>query len=343
MSRDFIELKNSNGCRAVFTCYGARWVSMYVPDNKGVFQDVILGFDSLEGYKNASEQYHGAIVGRVCGRIRNASFVLNGISYNLASNDVYGSPIRNHLHGGFHGFHKKTWNYQLIRNSQNEEGIKFTCISIDGEEGYPGKLEVEVTYLLTNDNSIEMTFRTISDKDSYINLTNHAFFNLSGYNGNNVLSHYLKLNDVELIECDEDLLPTGNILDIKNDTIEFDGSINIKDSILKSKMLSLKEPDISLAYALNNKLGIPTAILSDEESGRKLSIYTDCSSIQVYNAYFMDGTDIGKNDIPLNKYAGIAIEPQGYPDAPNVKHFPSILITPEKPVINKTIYKFGLI
>lgn len=343
MNNIFIELDNPNGCRAVFSPYGARWVSMYVPDANGSFEDVVLGFDNIEGYVNASEQYHGAIVGRVCGRIRNASFVLNGISYELASNDVYGFPIRNHLHGGVNGFHKKMWNHQLIKNEKNGLGVKFFYSSNDGEEGYPGKLEVEVIYILSEDNSVEMTFMAFSDRDTFINLTNHAFFNLNGYKGNSVLNHYLKLCSTKLIECDENLLPTGRLIDIRRDTIAFDGGMSIRDSILKSKMLKMSEPDISLAYALNDNSGAPVAVLSDQESGRELSIFTDSPSIQIYDAYFMDGTDIGKNNMPLNKYAGIAIEPQGYPDAPNISEFPSILITPGKPAINKTIYKFGLI
>lgn len=176
MSQDeFIKLENPNGCRAYFTKYGARWVAMFVPDRDGLLQDVILGFDTMEGYRTAVEQYHGAIVGRVCGRIGNAAFLLNGKTYHLASNDVYGQPVRNHLHGGLEGFHKKIWDSELIVNDKNEPGVRFTYVSCDGEEGYPGEIRIAVSYFLTDDNSVDMFFEGKTDRESILNITNHTF------------------------------------------------------------------------------------------------------------------------------------------------------------------------
>lgn len=346
MSQDeFIKLENPNGCRAYFTKYGARWVAMFVPDRDGLLQDVILGFDTMEGYRTAVEQYHGAIVGRVCGRIGNAAFLLNGKTYHLASNDVYGQPVRNHLHGGLEGFHKKIWDSELIVNDKNEPGVRFTYVSCDGEEGYPGEIKIAVSYFLTDDNSVDMFFEGKTDRESILNITNHTFFNLNGNFATNVLNHVLKLGECMLVECDKELLPTGNLMDISKDSIRFDGSMNVLDSILSSEVLNVSQPDISLAYAFPSidKELILVAELAEAESGRRLSIYSDLPSLQVYDAYFMDESDIGKNNIPLSKYAGIALEPQGFPDAPNHPNFPSIKISPDNPLLGRIKYVFDVI
>lgn len=337
----FICLSNCNGYRALFSPFGARWISMFVPDKKGIFTDVILGFDDIYGYKSAKEKYHGAIVGRVCGRISNSSFYLDGKKYKLSSNDIYGTPIKNHLHGGIEGFHKKIWRYEVVYDKIKGQGVIFTYTSPDGEEGYPGEVKVSVEYYLTDDNSVEMEYSVVTNKKTYLNLTNHTFFNLEGYNGNNVMNHYLHLSNCKLIECDGNMLPTGKIIDVKGDTISFDGSMNLLDSIMCSKILNLTQPDVSLAYAIdNNDMNLPVAILSEPKSGRRLTIFTNNPSIQIYNAYFMDNSDIGKNNIALCKYAGIAIETQGFPDAPNRPEFPSILLSPGEIKKYKTIYKF---
>lgn len=342
---EFIKLENSNGCCAYFTEYGARWVAMYVPDRNGKLEDVVLGFDTVDDYQKAVEQYHGAVVGRVCGRIGNATFLLNGKTYHLASNDVYGQPVKNHLHGGVEGFHKKIWSSELVINEKKEKGVQFTYVSCDGEEGYPGEIRIAVTYFLTEDNSVDMFFEGKSDRDTLLNITNHTFFNLNGNFATNVLNHVLKLKECTLIECDKELLPTGNLIDVSKDSIRFDGSMNVLDSTLSSEVLNVSQPDISLAYAFPSvgKEQVLVAEIAEAESGRRLSIYSDLPSLQVYDAYFMDGSDIGKNNIPLSKYAGIALEPQGFPDAPNHPNFPSIKISPDKPLLGRIKYVFDVI
>ena len=336
----FITLSNANGLTASFTNYGARWTNMYVPDTKGHLADVLLGFDTIEGYKHAAEQYHGAVVGRVCGRIRNAAFKLNGKKYELVSNDVYGKPVRNHLHGGIEGFHKKKWDTKRIITKNGDEGVIFTLFSPDGEEGYPGNLNVSVTYVLRADNALETTFEGVTDAPTHVNLTNHAFFNLTGDPGKTVSNHFLWLNTCSLIACDEELLPTGKMIDLKDDSLGFHGDVKIKEAIFRSRLLPVNDGGISQAYAFNEEAE-HVICLFDPASERSLKIVTDSPSVQVYNSYLMDGNDRGKGGVALNRFSGIALEPQGFPNAPNIPRFPTTLLLPGETMRVRTIYFFG--
>ena len=336
-------LKNRNGLIAQFTNYGARWVSMWVPDRDGQFSDIVLGFDTLSGYLRAGERYHGAIVGRVCGRIDKARFSLGPTEYRLAANDVYGRPEPNHLHGGVSAFHNRFWKGTFERNRAGEESAVFTCLSVDGEEGYPGNLQVRVTYTLHHDDRLSMICEATSDRLTPINLTNHAFFNLNGVqSGRNMLSHLLRLHASRIIECNEALIPTGRLIPMAGTQLDFGTPRPVIDS-LQSDLFQIRENQgFSLAFALDNdKAELRLAAgLSDPASGRKLAIYTNQPSIQVYTAYFMDGSDTGKGGIPYQASAGIALETQGYPDAVNHAAFPSILLEPDQTYRHHTEYRF---
>lgn len=346
-SAELVTLRNRNGLIAQFTNYGARWVSMWTPDRNGNMCDIILGFDTLDGYLTAGERYHGAIVGRVCGRISNARFTLGGEDYLLASNDVYGKPVRNHLHGGIDAFHNRFWEYRTFVTLSGEEAVEFTTCSPNGEEGYPGNLEVKVTYILKENNVLRMECEATTDHPTPVNLTNHAFFNLQTSSDltykKNVLSHSLTLNGSAIIECDSELIPTGRLLPVDNTLLDFRSPRTIASSLTEEHPQIQKGKGFSLAYALDRKdadvLNF-AARLSDEISGKSLSIYTNQPSAQVYNGYFMDGTDIGKNKTPYYASAGIAIETQGYPDAPNQPSFPSIGIDESDKYSHITEYQF---
>lgn len=317
------ELRNSNGLVARFTDYGARWVSMWVPAGDGSFEDVVLGFDTLSGYQKAGEQYHGAIVGRVCGRISNARFTLDGKEYRLASNDAYGAPVRNHLHGGLTAFHNRIWQVK----SESAGSVTFSLFSPDGEEGYPGNLAVDVTYTLTEGNVLRMECRATPDKATPVNITNHAFFNLqSGAGRKNISSQRLTVYSSGIIECDENLVPTGAIIPAGSTSVDL-------------------TEGFSVAYALRHDTEhlVPAALLEDPASGRRLLVSTNQPSLQVYNAYLMDGKDIGKGHYPYYAGAGIALEPQGYPDAPNRPEFPSIITEARRTYYNKTEYFFSVL
>ncbi|MDR2919456.1 MAG: galactose mutarotase [Tannerella sp.] len=335
-----VTLKNPNGLVAQFTNYGARWVNMWVPDQHGEFDDILLGFDTLTGYMNAGEQYHGAIVGRVCGRINQARFSLCGKEYKLDSNDVYGDPVKNHLHGGIKAFHKQLWDI----SNENENTVTFSLFSPDGDESYPGNLTVHVTYKLTPENSLRMECTATTDQPSPVNLTNHAFFNLQkNKQHKSVLSHFLKLRSTSIVACDKELIPTGTLKDISNTFLNFTSPKTIAASISAGDDMVKKDKGFSVAFVLSDKdTDLDwAATLEDTESGRSVEIYTNQPSLQVYTGYFMDGSDIGRENAKYFAGAGIALEPQGYPDAPNQPQSLSIIIDKNNPYRHITEYRFN--
>lgn len=338
-----ITLRNANGLVAQFTSYGARWVSMWVPDRHGCREDVLLGFDTLAGYRSAAEKYHGAIVGRVCGRMAGASFSLQGKEYRLAANDVYGKPVPNHLHGGVYAFHNRLWKGQFEVNAAGEESAVFTYLSADGEEGYPGNLNVRVTYTLRRTNVLSLVCEAVCDQATPVNLTNHAFFNLNGARpGGTMLSHTLRLAASRLVECDEELLPTGRLLPVEGTLIDFRSSRLLSEAMQSDLFGILENQGFSLAFALDKEPGVlaEAVELRAAESGRKLVISTNQPSVQVYTGYFMDGTDVGKGGVPYGASAGIALETQGFPDAMHHPEFPSVLLRPGETYRHLTEYRF---
>lgn len=342
-SAELITLKNASGMVAQFTNYGARWVSMWVPDREGMPGDVILGFDTLAGYKEAGEQYHGAIVGRVCGRINKACFNLAGKTYKLAANDAYGSPEPNHLHGGMNAFHNRLWEWGKEEDEEGNESVVFTCFSPDGEEGYPGNLTVRVTYTLKSNGVLAMQMEAVTDRLTPINLTNHAFFNLQGNQiFKNILSHQLTLNSSDIIACDKELIPTGELLSVAGSALDFSTPRTITSSFTQPHAQIQEGEGFSIAYVLPPASDClnRVACLDDEISGRRMEIYTNQPSIQVYTAYFMNGADVGKGGIPYYASAGIALETQGYPDALNHPCFPSVLLDKEEVYKHITEYHF---
>ncbi len=344
-SSELITLRNRNGLTAQFTSYGARWVSMWVPDRRGHMEDVVLGFDTLQEYRAAQEQYHGAIVGRVCGRIAGASFDWEGETYRLATNDVYGKPLPNHLHGGLAAFHNRFWEGRFAVNEAGEESAVFTCLSKEGEEGYPGNLKVRVTYTLHATNRLSLCCEAISDRATPVNLTNHAFFNLDGgAAGQDMLSHRLRLCASRLVECDEELVPTGRLLSLEGSLLDFREGRVVAEALQSDQFGITENKGFSLAFALDREgeeLSL-AAELTSSASGRKLAIYTNQPSMQVYTGYFMDGTDVGKGGVPYFASAGIALETQGFPDAVHQAAFPSVFLLPGEVYRHVTAYEFGI-
>ncbi|MDR0845825.1 MAG: galactose mutarotase [Tannerella sp.] len=337
------KLSNNNGVFAQFTNYGGRWVSMWAPDANGKLDDVLLGFDPIEGYLNAAEKYHGAITGRVCGRISRGVFELDGRTYRLANNDSFGSPVKNHLHGGINGFHKKVWDTETGVHENGEPYVRFSYLSKDGEEGYPGNLDVNVCYTLSDANAIQIDYRATTDQPTLVNLTNHAFFNLSGNPAQSVSGHILHINAGYYVECDNELIPTGNIAPLKGLPIDFSTPAKVGKNLHVDFPEIAKGKGFSLAYALNpsaNELRY-AAKLQEPVSGRTLEIYTNQPGLQVYNAWLMDGSDTGKNGISYHCGAGIALETQGFPDAPNHENFPSIRLNPGSVYHHIAVYKFN--
>lgn len=341
-SARLVTLKNRNGLVAQFTNYGARWVSMWVPDSLGRFTDVVLGFDSLAGYISAGEKYHGAMVGRVCGRLNNASFVMDDKTYHLASNDVYGKPVRNHLHGGRTAFHNQFWKVAESCNREGEESVTFILYLKDGEEGYPGNLEVEVTYTLTNRNSIRLVCQVKTDRKTPVNITNHTFFNLSPQLPKSIFSQHITLNASTFIDCNEELIPTGKLVSVEDTYLDFRKSQTLAKSLELANDQVRKDRGFSVAFVLDKEADVMglAAVLEDKESHRRMELYTNQPSLQVYNGYFMDGSDVGHEGVCYFSSAGVALEPQGFPDAPNQPGFPSIFIDKEKPYRQENEYCF---
>lgn len=342
---DFVTLHNSHGLIARFSSYGARWISMVIPDKTGGFDDVLLGFKTLEEYQSATEHYYGAIVGRVCGRIGNAKFRLNGRSYNLTANE----NGTHHLHGGIHAFHNVFWESYCGVGLNGDQYVSFIHEFCDGEEGYPGNLWVEIRYVLTETDILKMVCTAICDQDTIVNLTNHAFFNLCGSKvSHNIFGHKLFLRSSELIECDESLIPTGRLLSLDNSLLDFRKE-KLIGKALDSDLFQIKSnKGFSLAYSMNppNKQSNGNvrlaAILSEEETGRRLEIYTNQPSMQVYTGYCLDGSDIGKGGFPYYAGAGVALEPQGFPDAVNHSNFPTIALLKNDVYLHVTEYRWSV-
>lgn len=336
-------LRNKNGCVAQFTNYGARWLSMWVPDKNNEWNDVILGFDNMNDYLTATEKYYGAVVGRVCGRISGGHFSLNGITYSLSNNDVFGRPVKNHLHGGDKGFSFQVWDAELIKNKEGEETLVLDYLSKDGEEGYPGNLKVKVTYSLSDDNAINIHYTASCDQPTVINLTNHAYFNLSGNMDQDVLEHFLFINAGKIIECNEELVPTGKIASIENTALDFTRPTTIGMRIHENFPGQLfAGKGYAVTYILNQpgKAASLSARVMEKKSGRTMEVYTSQTCLQLYNAWLFDGSDTGKNGCRYYSGTGLALETQGYTDAPNHFNFPPVLLLPGTEYKQETIYKF---
>ena len=338
-------LRNSSGCIAQFTNYGARWVSMWIPDRSGQMTDVVLGFNTLKGYLYAEEQYHGAIVGRVCGRIGKARFLLDGKEYLLANNDLFGTPVKNHLHGGIKGFHRQIWNSKQFKNINDEQGIIFTYLSKNGEEGYPGNLEVKVVYLLTKNNELIIEYQATTDKPTPVNLTNHAYFNLNGEGNGDILNQMIKIYADKYVECDHELIPTGKLKLVKNTPLDFRRYATMGQNINKEHNEIFKGKGYAATMVVkekNNESLNKVAIAFAKESGIKIELYSNKPCLQIYNAWLFNGKDVGKSGKPYIFAGGFILEPQGFPDAPNHENFPSIILYPGEIYNYKDIYKFSI-
>lgn len=344
-----VTLRNRLGSEASFTNYGARWVDMSLANSPGSPIRVVLGFDNLQSYLDAKEKYHGAIVGRVCGRMSGASFVLNGQRFSLAANDAYGKPVKNHLHGGVYAFHNCFWRVEEFRHSPNgDESVVFSTYSSDGSEGYPGNLEVKVVYTLLGDSdTVVLECCATTDRPTVVNLTNHAFFNLGGHaEGMSVLQHHLTVMADRMVACDEQLCPTGELASLSGSYADFSEGRTVAESLGAADELTRSNGGFTIAYVLRglkvSGRNLPLA-LRLEDSGRRrfLELFTDRPSVQIYNGYFMDGSDRGHDGVAYFANAGLALEPQDFPDAPNHATFPSIVITPEHPYQQRTEYVFG--
>jgi len=326
---DLHTLINPNGLRAKITNYGAILVSMEVPDRDGKMADVVLGFDTLDGYLG-EHPYLGAIVGRYANRIGKGKFVLNGVEYKLAVNN---GP--NHLHGGIKGFDKVLWKLEDIKAESDEAFVKLSYLSADGEEGYPGNLACSVTYTLTKDDELKISYEAKTDKTTVINLTNHAYWNLAGQGNGDVLGHELMLNADKFTPVDKDLIPTGEIKPVKDSPMDFTRPMAIGSRINQVGM------GYDHNYVLNSgggKLDLAARVY-EPNSGRVMEILTTEPGVQLYTANWLGGS--GKSGKAYKKHYAFCLETQHFPDSPNKPEFPSVVLKPDQKYSTATVHKFS--
>lgn len=325
-------LINDQGVEIACLNYGCIITKIITPDNKGNYENIVLGFDNLDGYRKYAP-YFGAVIGRVAGRIKAGHFELNGKTYTLPKNEN-----NNHLHGGFKGFNDVVWDAAVIEEG-HEIGVRFSYTSPDGEEGYPGNIQVQVVYTLNNDNELCVRYYGKSDQTTLLNLTNHTYFNLSGNLKRNVLEHSLQMKSDRFLQLDEELLPTGDILDVTNTPFDFREGRVIREGIISN------HPQIELAgqgydhpFFLNANRD-NEIVLQDLESGRTLTIETDEVGVVLYTGNQLTD-DYEIYDVPSQKYLGLCLETQGMPDAIHHPHLPSCILEKDKEYRSVTKYKF---
>ena len=322
-------LTNKNGIVIKITNYGGIITQIWTPDREGKPGDIVLGYDSLKGYVD-NNPYFGAVVGRYANRIADGKFSLEGESYKLATNNG-----NNHLHGGDKGFDKVVWNATEIEDSASV-GLELSYLSPDGEEGYPGNLNVKVTYTLTNWDELETVITATTDKACPVNLCNHTYFNLSKAD-TNVLGHILSIVAAQLTDVNSDMIPTGVMPPVAGTPMDFNTPHQVGSRIEQVKggydhNYVLDKSDGELALA---------ATLLDPKSGREVKIYTTQPGIQFYSGNFLDGSIKGKGGKVYEKHYGLCLETQHFPDSPNHPDFPGTILKPGEKFREITVYKFG--
>jgi len=329
---EFFILKNKTGAEAKLISFGATLASLKMPDKNGKFTDIVLGYDDLAGYIGG-KCYFGCIVGRYANRIANAKFQLDGKEYKLVANDG-----KHHLHGGIKSFSRAPWQGGTFE-SDDGCGVIFKYLSADGEEGYPGNLEVTVTYTLTDDNELKIGYQAATDKKTILNLTNHSYFNLAGHDNGDILSHRITINADQITAVDNSYIPTGIIKSVEN--TEFD--------LTQSKKIAENIGKFQLGYDFNYILNKPTpqelslaVRVVEPQSGRVMEIFTTEPAIQFYTGNFLDGVK-GKVSAVYKKHGAFCLEAQHYPDSPNHPNFPSVLLQPGETYRQLTVYKFSVL
>ena len=330
-------LTNSNGLEVRATNFGGIIVSVRTPDKQGRMDDIVLGFDDLQGYLD-NKPYFGAIIGRYANRIAAARFTLDGVQYSLAANN---GP--NSLHGGIKGFNKVVWSAEPFENFTGV-GLIFTYTSKDGEEGYPGNLRAKVTYTLTDQNELTFDYEAMTDKATPVNLTQHSYFNLAGDGRGDILGHELTLNADRFTPVDKNLIPTGELRAVKNSPLDFTKSTRIGSRINdKDEQLVLGHGyDHNFVIHRTDPGPVLAAHLREPQTGRVLDVYTTEPGVQFYSGNFLDGTITGKQGHVYKQRFGLALEPQHFPDSPNHPEFPSTILRPGQVYQSRTVYKFSV-
>jgi len=325
-------LKNKNGIVSQITNYGGRIVNLFVPDKEGVFKDIVLGFDTAKEYLEKPDHFFGAIIGRYGNRIANSKFTIDDKEFLLDNNEG-----KHQLHGGKNGFHTVIWKANQI----SESSLELTHTSKHLDQGFPGNLEVKVIYTLTENNELEINYFATSDAKTVINLTNHSYFNLSGDFTESIENHILQINADRFLSVNDEMIPTSNLESVANTSFDFRAPKKIKQDIFQKE----KQLELALGYDHNfvlNDTGFDFAAkVIDDSSKRTMEVYTTEPGIQFYSGNHLDNLK-GKQGIIYNKRAAFCLETQHFPNSPNQKNFPSILLFPNQVYTSTTIYRFGV-
>jgi aldose 1-epimerase len=327
-------LSNSNGLEMSVTNYGAKIVSLHVPDKTGKLVDVVLGKSCIDDYQNNQEPYFGAICGRTANRIANGRFTLDGVEYQLAVNN---GP--NSLHGGPKGFHAVVWDAKQT----DGQTIELSYLSKDGEEGFPGNLKVTLTYQLTDDNGVEMVYKAVTDKTTILNLTNHSYFNLSGEGDSSILDHELLIFADTFLPTNDVAIPFGKPEKVENTPFDFLSLHTIGERI--------KDDNTQLRYGngydhnfIINRVdkGLTlTAKAISPKTGIVMDTYTTEPGVQLYTGNYLDGSFVGKNGHRYPQRSAFCLETQHYPDSIHQPDYPSVVLRPGEVFESKTVYQFG--
>ncbi len=321
-------LTGSTGIEVKIMTYGAAITSIKTPDKEGNMTNITLGFDSLDPYLKGTP-FFGATIGRYGNRIAKGEFTLNDAVYSLAIND---GP--NHLHGGNTGFDKVIWKAEPVLDSKNP-GLKLSYLSVDGEEGYPGNLDVTVIFTL-EENDLKISYKAESDKATPVNLTNHTYYNLAGKG--DILDHQLTINAPYYTPVDNSLIPTGELLEVENTPFDF-----IYTQYIGARINQIRGGyDHNYVLAPNTGEGLNFAAkVKDPESRRTMEIYTTEPGIQFYSGNFLDGSLVS-GDRVFGKHSGLCLETQHFPDSPNKPNFPSTILLPGEVYETTTVMRFGV-
>lgn len=327
-----LTIGNCNGLQVQITNYGGIVVSLWIPDRDNRFSDVVLGFDQIEKYFS-NNPYFGCIIGRYGNRIANGIFSLDNREYTLARNNG-----DNHLHGGIRGFNQVIWNV----NNVTPDSLALNYLSRDMEEGYPGNLDVTVTYTLTDQNQLKIQYAATTDKKTIVNLTHHSYFNLKGEGNGDILGHRLMLNADSYTPVNENMIPTGEIISVRDTPMDFSTPAEI-GSRIDDPFLQLK---LGMGYDHNwilntNDTSTIAARVEEPGSGRIMEVYTSEPGIQFYTGNYLNDSFIGKSGRPYFSRSGFCLETQHFPDSPNRKNFPSVILNPGEIYHSICIYKFS--
>lgn len=322
-------LRNANGMEAKITNWGGYIVSLKVADKKGQFADVVLGFDSLEGYL-AKNPFFGCITGRYANRIGGAKFKIDGVEYKVTANSG-----KNHIHGGKIGFDKKVWAAKEIA-----DGVELSYTSADGEEGFPGTLQCTVTYTLTKDNGLKIDYQATTDKPTVLNLTNHAYFNLAGEGSGDILGHELTIPSEQITATDDDLITTGEIVSIKGTPLDFTTPHTIGERIGADFKPLIQGIGYDHNYVLSGSGLKHAATVKETKSGRVMSVRTTEPGVQLYTGNHLKEVN-GKGGHVYKMRHGLCLETQHYPDSPNHPNFPGVILRPGETFQSTTIYQFS--